>query len=249
MVSRTRLLPLPAVRQDCASIVIWASVMAGFSEDAALRTTALASTGSLRRAMARTPSRAAADSVPCTWKACPNSAIPSTSTMSSGTIKANSTAVAPRSLRSLSRITAHLLRIGLLSSMGTDVQRRSDPDVGAAAPESRREARGRTSGQGVRDIREQALQLFTEEGDGPDDRHCDQADHEAVLDGGRALLVALQAVLGEGDQADQGGVRVQHEHSRVVSAGQTGSVDPSLRLLGPMSSSTRRGLSPTHPKE
>src|SRR5215207_828913 len=108
MVRRTEVLPPLVVGHEAGVIVIWASVSPGSSEAAAFLATLRASDGLLRRAIARTPSRAAADRVPCTWKACPNSAIPRTRTMSSGTMKANSTALAPRSFRRRFHIRAHL---------------------------------------------------------------------------------------------------------------------------------------------
>ena len=110
-------------------IAIWASVMAGSRDGAALRTASRAAAGSFCRAITRTPSRAAADSVPCTWKARPNSAMPRTSTMSSGTMKANSTAVAPRSSRS--RFSSSLLTASPSCSGA------AAPVTGAAAPDSR----------------------------------------------------------------------------------------------------------------
>src|SRR5688500_3851645 len=200
------------VGQVAGVIAICASVTPGSSDVAALRTAARAAAGSFCRAISRTPSRAAADSVPCTWKARPNSAMPSTRRISSGRIMANSTADAPRS--SFSR-----LRILLTSVLGS-----SGSYSSAAAPVrgplrrrvvgATRTCSGSDGGKGPGDLVEQGLQAVAEQGDGEDDGDGDQADHEAVLDGGRALLVLLEAVLGEGDQADQGCVRVLHVNSR-----------------------------------
>ena len=82
-----------------------------------------------------------------------------------------------------------------------------------------------------RSVCEERVELVAEQDDGRDDRDGDQADHEAVLDGGGALLLATQTVLGEGDQADEGGVRVHHV---VLPEGcrpcRTGSGDPASRL-------------------
>src|SRR4051812_15093702 len=97
MVTRTYVLPMPVDGQ--VVMVIWVSVRPGFRDDAAFLTTERAAAASFCSAIARTPSRAAAEMVPCTWNPRPNSAMPSTSTMSSGTMKANSTALAPRSPR------------------------------------------------------------------------------------------------------------------------------------------------------
>jgi hypothetical protein len=120
MVSSTCVLPEALTGQDAGLIAIWASVIVGSSVVAASRTAVRAATGLFCSAMTRTPSRAAADSVPCTWKAWPNSAMPSTSTTSSGTMKANSTALAPRSSRSRIFMSHHL----------PGVQRRSGPPGG-----------------------------------------------------------------------------------------------------------------------
>src|SRR3954452_6716099 len=196
MVRRTAVSPPPVVGQDARAapvrasmkvMRIWVLVIAGSSEAAAFRTTSRAPAWSFRSAIARTPSRAAADNVPCTWKAWPNSAMPRTSMMSSGTIKANSTALAPRCSRRRRLIRAHHLSL-----------RRNSRD-------------GLRSGRELlSDAVEHVHEVVAEQGHRSDDHDGDQADHEAVLDGGRALLVALQTVLGEGDEAGEGGVRVQH---------------------------------------
>src|SRR3954447_53696 len=227
MVSRTAVLPAPVVGQVVAVlpttlIEICASVMPGSSEEAACRTTALASTGSLRSAIARTPSRAAADSVPCTWKVWPNSAMPSTSRRSSGTMKANSTALAPRSSRSRAAIPAHHLS----SCSGAAAPRRAGP--------LRRNSRDRVGSASLGlhragDVVEHRLQVVAEQGDGGDDHDGDQADHEAVLDGGGALLLALETSRRDGDQADDGGVGLLHVRAPEGSAGRPGSADPALR--------------------
>src|SRR5688572_19352669 len=180
MVRRTDVLPLLSTGQDAGVMAIWASVTPGSSEAAALRTAARAAAGSFCSAISRTPSRAAAESVPCTWKARPNSAMPITRTMSSGMIIANSTAVAPRSLRIRSRI---LLTSVLDRSCRTAAQR---PPRGEPLRRGAAERLGRTSGKRVRDHREQAVQTVTEQRHGGDDDDGDQTHHEAVLDGGGA---------------------------------------------------------------
>src|SRR4051812_48055853 len=198
MVRRTVVLP-PTAGQADGVITICASVTAGVKVEVALRTAARAAAGSFCRAIVRTPSRAAAESWPFTWKAWPNSTMPSTSAMSSGTISANSTALAPRSSRSRRRDTEDLLPSWMRA-------RRSGPrGTGRCAAKT---CAG--SGQGVGDVLEQAVELVAEDQHGADDDSGDQAHHQAVLDGGGALLLALQALLGEGHERDQGGVRVHH---------------------------------------
>src|SRR5690242_8381414 len=184
-------------------MVIWASVTPGSKVEVALRTAARAAAGSFCSAMARTPSRAAAESWPCTWKAWPNSTMPTTRRTSSGTISANSTALAPRSSRSRRRSMAVLLP-------GVDVGAAQRPEGGG--PLRRGDVRGGSvaAGEGVGDHREEVVELAAEQQHRADDDGGDQADHEAVLDGGRALLLALQAVLGEGHERGQGGERVHH---------------------------------------
>src|SRR3954451_25464006 len=208
MVRRTAVSPPPVVEQDARAapvrasmkvMRIWVFVISGLREAAAFRTTSRAPAWSFRSAIARTPSRAAADNVPCTWKAWPNSAMPRTSMMSSGTTKANSTALAPRCSRRRRLIRAHHLSLCR----------------GAAGPRTgplRRNSRDglRSGGELLRDAVEHLQEVVAERGHRPDDHDGDQADHEAVLDGGRALLVALQTVLGEGDEAGEGGVCVKH---------------------------------------
>src|SRR4051812_30347840 len=208
MVRRTAVSPPPVVGQDgraapvrasMKATRIWVSVISGFSEAAAFRTTSRAPAWSFRSDIARTPSRAAADNVPCTWKAWPNSAMPRTSMMSSGTMKANSTALAPRCSRRRLLIRAHHLSLCR----------------GAAAPRTgplRRNSRDglRSGGELLGDAVEHVHEVVAEEGHRADDHDGDETDHEAVLDGGRALLVALQTVLGECDEAGEGGVCVKH---------------------------------------
>src|SRR5688500_384722 len=200
------------VGQVAGVIAICASVTPGSSDVAALRTAARAAAGSFCRAISRTPSRAAADSVPCTWKARPNSAMPSTRRISSGRIMANSTADAPRSSFSRLRIllTSVLESSGSYSSAAAPVRGPLRRGVVGAT----RTCSAADDGQGRADLGEQVAEPATQQRDGGDDGDGDQADHEAVLDGGRALLVLLEAVLGEGDQADQGCVRLQHVDSR-----------------------------------
>src|SRR4051794_20026099 len=213
MVRRTAVSPPPVVEQDARAapvrasmkvMRIWVFAISGLSEAAAFRTTSRAPAWSFRSAIARTPSRAAADNVPCTWKAWPNSAMPRTSVMSSGTMKANSTALAPRCSRRRLLTRAHHLSLCR----------------GAAAPRTgplRRNSRdGLRSGSGLElpgDLLEHDREVVAEEGHRADDHDGDQADHEAVLDRGRALLAPLEAVLGEGHQADEGGVGLQHVYS------------------------------------
>src|SRR4051794_29136427 len=194
-------------------MAICASVSRGSSEEATDRTMVRARAWSFCSAMVRTPSRAAAERVPCTWKAWPNSAMPTTRTISSGRTRANSTALAPRCSRSRCRMV--ILLFCSYPLPGPDVPRRSGPAERAAAPGWRRSAaggggRGGTAGQLGADQLEQAVELVAEDHDGGDDHDGDQPDHQAVLDGGGALLLALQAVLGEGDQADEGGVGLEH---------------------------------------
>src|SRR5215212_5012635 len=210
MVRRTVVLPRTS-GQAPGVIVIWASVTAGSKVEVTSRTAA----------------RAAADSWPCTWKAWPNSMMPTTSATSSGTISANSTALAPRSSRSRRRDIEDLLPgvgVGACAAQrpGGGPLRRGDGRVGSVA-----------AGQRLADDGEEVVQLATEDEDGADDDGGDQADHEAVLDGGRALLLALQAVLGEGHEGDQGGERVHHgvAPGGVSRPGRAGD-DPPSRLRG-----------------
>src|SRR3954452_16175112 len=231
MVRRKAVSPPPVVGQDARAAPVRASmkatricvlVISGFSEAAAFRTTSRAPAWSFRSAIARTPSRAAADNVPCTWKAWPNSAMPRTSMTSSGTMRANSTALAPRCSRRRLLIRAHHLSLCRGAAAPRTGPRRPAPSPRAASPNSRDGLRGQGSassgGSGtatelVGDALEEPLELLTEQHDRGDDHDGDQADHEAVLDGGRALLVPLEAVLGEGHQADEGGVGLQHVYS------------------------------------
>src|SRR5215218_3517698 len=145
--------------------------MLGLRDVAASLTAAFAAAGSFCRAMTRTPSRAAAESVACTWKARPNSAMPRTRAMSSGTMRANSTAVAPRWSRN------RFLMV-LTASPCAATQR--PPGREAAAPYSRDWARSGSGGlELVGDLDEQLVQLTAERHDGGDDHGGDQADHEA----------------------------------------------------------------------
>src|SRR5215218_2674250 len=171
MVSRRGVLPAGSGGQVAGGVLILASVTPGCSGAGAVRTAARAAVGSFCTAISRTPSRAAADSVPCTWKARPNSAMPRTRTMSSGTMRANSTAVAPRWSRN------RFLMV-LTASPCAATQR--PPGREAAAPYSRDWARSGSGGlELVGDLDEQLVQLTAERHDGGDDHGGDQADHEA----------------------------------------------------------------------
>src|SRR3954447_11814735 len=211
-------------------MAICRSVIAGASEEATERTMALACTWSSCRAIVRTPSRAAAERVPCTWKARPNSAMPMTRTISSGRMRANSTALAPRCSRS--RCCIVVLPPWSCPLPGPDVHRRSGPTGTGrcAGMDGSGGGRSGTAGQLGADQLEQAVELVAEDHDGGDDHDRDQADHEAVLDGGRALLLALEAVLSEGGEGEEGGVGLVHGCSWGVVAGQAGSGDPPSRL-------------------
>src|SRR3954470_10245403 len=183
MVTRTLVLP-PVAGQVAGVMTIWAFVMVGLSEVAAFCTAVRAAMGSFCSAIARTPSRAAAERVPCTWKAWPNSAMPSTRRTSSGTINANSTALAPRSpgRRRVIRATSSVCSGAAVPPWG--------PPRRAAATGRRRS--GPAAGQGLKDLVEQVVEAIPEQAHGEDDGDRDQADHQAVLDGGRALLLLLQ---------------------------------------------------------
>src|SRR4051794_34054978 len=196
MVRRTVVLP-PTAGQADGVITICASVTAGVKVEVALRTAARAAAGSFCRAIVRTPSRAAAESWPFTWKAWPNSTMPITSTISSGTISANSTALAPRSSLSRRRDIGDLLPWMCVAAQrpeGDGPLRRGDVQERSVA-----------AGELVGHHLEEVVELAAEDEHGADDDGGDQAHHEAVLDGGGALLLALQAVLGEGHEGDQGG--------------------------------------------
>src|SRR3954468_8386793 len=152
MVTRTYVLPMPVDGQ--VVMVIWVSVRPGFRDDAAFLTTERAAAASFCSAIARTPSRAAAEMVPCTRNPRPNSAMPSTSTMSSGTMKANSTALAPRSPRMrffiphLTALPGVRRRRGLRG--GAELRRTAATRTGAGS------ARG---GELVGDLGEQLVEL------------------------------------------------------------------------------------------
>src|SRR5690349_22711622 len=203
MVRRTEVEP-PVCGQVAGVMTIWASVRAGSSDVAALRTAARAAAGSFCRAITLTPSRAAADSVPETWKARPNSANPRIRTISSGRMKANSTDVAPRSSRKCLFMCVLLLPVSAVTAATLSVQRRSGPPAG----EPLRRWQCSALRQGVDDLLEERVELVAEDHDRRDDRDGDEAHHQAVLDGGGALLLTTQAVLGEGDEADERGERV-----------------------------------------
>src|SRR4051794_32780825 len=204
MVSRTEVEP-PVCGQVAGVMTIWASVSAGSSDVAALRTAARAAAGSFWRAMMRTPSRAAAESVPDTWKARPNSAMPRIRTISSGRMKANSTAVAPRSSRNcFFMCVPSSSPLGGADRSAPCVQRRSGPP--SWGPLRRWQCSDLR--QGVDDLLEETVERVAEDDDGRDDGDRDQAHHEAVLDGGGALLLATETVLGESQQAHEGGERV-----------------------------------------
>src|SRR4051812_1571696 len=179
-------------------MTICVSETAGSKVEVAVRTAARAAAGSFCRAIVRTPSRAAADNWPCTWKAWPNSTMPTSSASSNGTISANSTALAPRS-------PVRRRDIGDLLPRHVRARRSGPRGTGRCA--ARTGSPGSAGlGDGVGDLREEVVELAAEQQHGADDDGGDQADHEAVLDGGGALLLALQALLGEGHERDQGGV-------------------------------------------
>src|ERR687894_1590800 len=208
MVTRTFAGGVLVVGQAAGVTVICAFVIAGSSVGAASRTAVRAAAGSFCSAMTRAPSRAAADSVPCTWNACPNSAMPSTRTSSSGTTIANSTAPAPCSSRSRVRTGPPPPLASSSPWCGAAQRPRGD---GAAAPWRCEGLLGDRAAEAADDLPEELVEATAEGDHGGDDDDRDQADHEAVLDGGRALLLALEALLDERVEGDDGGQRVGHE--------------------------------------
>src|SRR3954454_16290834 len=130
--------------------------------------------------------------------------MPSTSTMSSGTMKANSTALAPRSPR-MRFFIPHLTAL-------PGVRRRSGPRVRGPLRRTAATRTGAGSARGgelVGDLGEQLVELVAKRHDGRDDHGGDQADHEAVLDRGGALLL-LEAVLGVVDEDHERDEGVDH---------------------------------------
>src|SRR4051794_38447962 len=122
--------------------------------------------------------------------------MPITSNRRSGTRRANSTAAAPRSrcfCRSMS-----LPSDGRVASCETRCDSGGDCRTGSALV-------GSVDGRDLAlDALEQALELGAESCDGHDDGDGDQADHEAVLDGGgAAVLLALEAALDDVEHGEQ----------------------------------------------
>src|SRR3954469_18214267 len=177
MVTRTLVLP-PVAGQVAGVMTIWAFVMVGLSEVAAFCTAVRAAAGLFCSAIVRTPSRAAAESVPCTWKAWPNSATPSTSRTSNGTINANSTALAPRSpgRRGVIRATSSVCSGAAVPPWGPP---RRAAASGVGCWRSVAAGGGTAAGQGPEDLVEQAVEATPEQADGDDDGDRDQADHQA----------------------------------------------------------------------
>src|SRR5689334_3355356 len=69
-------------------------------------------------------------------------------------------------------------------------------------------------GDAVEDARTGVVrQARADEGDSSDDDHGDQTDHEAVLDGGGALIVLTAAPEGLDLGGDVGGEHVDHSYS------------------------------------
>src|SRR4051794_12679166 len=219
MVTRTEEPGVYVTGHAAAEMAICPSVSDGLSDEATERAIARAWPGSFCRAIVRTLSRAAAESVLCAWNARPNSAMPRTSRIRSGTTRANSTALAPRWSRSRCRIVVLLSARSRSSSLGASARVRMHSGAATLRGEGRCAGRcgsaggGRrrgTAGQLAGDAVEQVAEVSAEQGHGGDDHDGDGADHEAVLDGGGALLLPLEAVLGEGGEGDEGGVGLEH---------------------------------------
>src|SRR3712207_1690928 len=112
--------------------------------------------------------------------------MPATSRTRSGSTRANSTAAAPRSFL-LTRIS---------SKRASAARPQASHAVGDVGPGLDSELSG--------DAVEQVPDAGSERGHADDDHDGDQADEQAVLDGGRAAVLAvLEAAGDEGDQGEQ----------------------------------------------